>query len=58
MSLESNIPMDVYISKSAASDPNNFTYDMNFLSVQSLSLNSSNYQALRDPDGFSVAIYM
>jgi len=50
--------MDVYISKSAASDPNNFTYDMNFLSVQSLSLNSSNYQVLRDPDGFSVAIYM
>ena len=57
LTLRSDTPMDVYISKSYTSDPTSFSFDMDFLEVKSLDLSSLNFPVLDDQSGFSVAIY-
>ena len=53
-----NIGVDIYVSRGADSDPNNFSYDMSFRNVTSINLASSDVLPLNGTDGYSVAMYV
>ena len=47
-----NLGADIYVSKGADSDPNDFSHDMSFKNVTSLNI------TMNDSEGYSVAMYI
>ena len=50
--------MDVYVTKGARSDPNQFQNDLAFKQVKRVSLNSNEIDLLNSQDGYSVTVYV
>jgi len=57
LSLAANVTSDIYVSKGATSDPNNFVYDMKFTGMSgNVTLNADDL-GLTSSTGYSVAVY-
>ena len=58
LSLSSNTPFDIFISKGEDSDPNNFIYDMSMMNVRNVSLTNADILRFVINQGYTVAIYV
>lgn len=50
--------MDIYITKGAKSDPNQFQHDLAFKQVKRVSLSSQEIDLLDSQEGYSVTVYV
>lgn len=50
--------MDIYITKGARSDPNQFQHDLAFKQVKRVSLSSHEIDLLDSQEGYSVTVYV
>lgn len=57
LQLFSDLPMDVYVSKSSSADPTQFTNDIAFKQTTFVRLNTDDLQFLGTENGFSVTTY-
>ena len=57
LTLISDLPMDVYVSKGSSADPTQFTNDIAFKQTLFVRLNTADLKMLGTADGFSVTTY-
>ena len=53
-----NTTSDIYILRGATGDPNNFVYDMSFLSVNGTTILDADELGLTSDEGYSFAVYV
>ena len=58
LTINPNVTSDVYISKGADSDPNNFVYDMKLTNVTSKMTIDSDELGLTSDEGYALAVYV
>ena len=58
LSLSSNTPFDIFISKGEDSDPNNFIYDMSMMNVRNVNLTNADILRFVINQGYTAAIYV
>ena len=57
LTLSSDIPIDVYVMKGSASDPNNFVHDFSFKSTTLLTIDTNSLNIVSE-NGYSIAVYV